>query len=63
MDKELLKQQVCAAIDASAAQIKAIADCIADEPELGFKERPLLRLQNLCASWAWRPKRALPSTV
>ena len=25
MDKELLKQQVCAAIDASAAQIKAIA--------------------------------------
>ena len=38
MDKKLLKQQVCAAIDASAAQIKAIADCIADEPELGFKE-------------------------
>ena len=30
MDKELLKQQVCAPIDASAAQIKAIADCIAD---------------------------------
>ena len=38
MDKELLKQQVCAAIDASAAKIKAIADGIADEPELGFKE-------------------------
>ena len=38
MNKELLKQQVCAAIDASAAKIKAIADGIADEPELGFKE-------------------------
>ena len=38
MDKGMLKQRVCAAIDASAAQIRAIADRIGDEPELGFKE-------------------------
>lgn len=38
MDKELLKQRVCKAIDESAAKIKDIADRIYAEPELGFKE-------------------------
>ncbi len=38
MNKENLKQQVCAVIDAYADKIKAVADSIADEPELGFKE-------------------------
>lgn len=38
MDKELLKQKVCAAIDASADKIKNLADCIYAEPELGYKE-------------------------
>ncbi len=38
MNKELLKQKVCEAIDASAAEIRAVAESIADEPELGFKE-------------------------
>ena len=38
MDKELLKQKVCAAIDAHADKIKAICASINDEPELGFKE-------------------------
>ncbi len=38
MDKDLLKQRVCAAIDASADKIKAIAASIEAEPELGFKE-------------------------
>ena len=38
MDKDLLKVKVCAAIDDSAAEIEALANGIADEPELGFKE-------------------------
>lgn len=38
MDKELLKQKVCEAIDACAEQIKAVAGSIESEPELGFKE-------------------------
>lgn len=38
MDKETLKRSVCAAIDAAAEKIKDIADSIAKEPELGFKE-------------------------
>lgn len=38
MNKEELKQQVCAVIDAYADKIKDVADSIADEPELGFKE-------------------------
>lgn len=38
MEKELLKQRVCAAIDAHADKIKAICASINDEPELGFKE-------------------------
>ena len=38
MDKNLLKEKVCAAIDASAAEIEALANSIAEEPELGFKE-------------------------
>ena len=38
MDKDLLKAKVCAAIDDSAAEIEALANSIADEPELGFKE-------------------------
>ena len=38
MEKELLKQKVCAAIDAHADKIKAICASINDEPELGFKE-------------------------
>lgn len=38
MDKEILKQRVCAAIDERAEQIRAICDSINDEPELGFKE-------------------------
>lgn len=38
MNKEELKQQVCAVIDAYADKIKDVADRIADEPELGFKE-------------------------
>lgn len=38
MNKDLLKEKVCAAIDAHAAQIRAIADSIEAEPELGFKE-------------------------
>lgn len=38
MNKENLKQQVCAVIDAYADKIRTVADNIADEPELGFKE-------------------------
>jgi len=38
VDKDLLKAKVCAAIDNSAAEIEALANSIADEPELGFKE-------------------------
>jgi len=38
VDKDLLKAKVCAAIDDSAAEIEALANSIADEPELGFKE-------------------------
>ncbi len=38
MDKQVLKQKVCAAIDASAKDIEIMADSIASEPELGFKE-------------------------
>ena len=38
MNKDELKQQVCAVIDAYADKIKDVADSIADEPELGFKE-------------------------
>ena len=38
MDKDTLKQQVCAAIDAAADEIQAIAADIEREPELGFKE-------------------------
>lgn len=38
MDKELLKQKVCATIDAYADKIEEISNSIGDEPELGFKE-------------------------
>ena len=38
MEKEILKQKVCAAIDAHAEKIRAICDSINDDPELGFKE-------------------------
>jgi len=38
MDKEKLKQKVCAAIDSNAAKIAAYAEDVAKEPELGFKE-------------------------
>lgn len=38
MTKKLLKEQVCAAIDQSLEEIKALAEAIAREPELGFKE-------------------------
>lgn len=38
MEKKLLKERVCAAIDAAAPRIRAIACSIEAEPELGFKE-------------------------
>ena len=38
MEKEVLKAKVCAAIDAYADKIRELADDIAREPELGFKE-------------------------
>lgn len=38
MDKQQLKQRVCAAIAAHAAEIRALGDDIGREPELGFKE-------------------------
>lgn len=38
MNKAELKQKVCEAIDACREQIAAVADDIANEPELGFKE-------------------------
>jgi len=38
LDKEILKQQVCAAIKEHAAEIIALANSIASQPELGFKE-------------------------
>lgn len=38
MEKEVLKAKVCAAIDAYADKIQELADDIAREPELGFKE-------------------------
>ena len=38
MDKEALKDAVCAAIDKAAADIEKLALCIESEPELGFKE-------------------------
>lgn len=38
MKKEILKQNVCTAIDAYADKIKAVCASINDEPELGFKE-------------------------
>ena len=38
LDKQLLKQQVCAAIKEHAKEIMALANSIASHPELGFKE-------------------------
>ena len=38
MNKDELKAKVCAAIDDYKDKIAAIADSIADEPELGFKD-------------------------
>lgn len=38
MEKEVLKAKVCAAIDAYADKIQELANDIAREPELGFKE-------------------------
>ena len=38
MDKQLLKQQVCTAINEHAKEIIALANSIASQPELGFKE-------------------------
>ena len=38
MTKDQLKQQVCQAIEARKADIKAIAESIWSEPELGYKE-------------------------
>ncbi len=38
MDKEGLKQQVCAAIDQRRDRIVALGEAIMDDPELGFKE-------------------------
>jgi amidohydrolase len=38
MDKETLKQQVCAAIDQQGERIVALGEAIMDDPELGFKE-------------------------
>lgn len=38
MEKKVLKAKVCAAIDAYADKIQELADDIAREPELGFKE-------------------------
>ena len=38
MDKAQLKQRVCDAIRARRADIEALANSIASEPELGFKE-------------------------
>jgi len=38
LDKQLLKQQVCTAINEHAKEIIALANSIASQPELGFKE-------------------------
>lgn len=38
MDREELKQQVCAAIDQRRERIVALGEAIMDDPELGFKE-------------------------
>jgi len=38
LDKQLLKQQVCTAIREHAVEIIALANSIASQPELGFKE-------------------------
>lgn len=38
MDKESLKNKVCAMIDESREQIVGVGEAIMDEPELGFKE-------------------------
>jgi hypothetical protein len=38
-DKDVMKAKVCAAIDAWAAKVEALAQDIEREPELGFKER------------------------
>ena len=38
LDKQLLKQQVCTAIREHAVEITALANSIASQPELGFKE-------------------------
>ncbi len=38
MDKEELKQQVCAAIDQHRERIVQLGEAIMDDPELGFKE-------------------------
>lgn len=38
MDRETLKQQVCAAIDRQGERIVALGEAIMDDPELGFKE-------------------------
>ncbi|MBO7173166.1 MAG: amidohydrolase [Burkholderiaceae bacterium] len=39
MDKAQLKQRVCEAIEARRCDIEALANAIAQEPELGFKEQ------------------------
>lgn len=38
MDKQEMKARVCAAVDAYAAKIEALAASIADEPEPGYRE-------------------------
>ena len=57
MNKDELKAKVCAAIDDYKDKIAAIADSIADEPELGFKEVKTLR--RLCVSLVLNRKQAL----
>ena len=50
-DKGKLKTLVCQAIDTNAAKIKAYADSVAAEPELGFKElKTAAKLQKEFAS-------------
>ncbi len=63
MDKQILKQKICAAIDASAASLKALADSIAAEPELGFKEvKTAAKVEAFMRSLGLEPQTGLALT-
>ena len=63
MTKDELKKSVCAAIDAAAADIKALAADIEREPELGFKEvKTAAKVENYMRKLGLDPRTGLAIT-